>query len=352
MNKISRISGGQLTTLLLASRLSNCLLLTNQDVGSLNLRDRLIAVALSGVMLFLLFVPTLLLLKRSERGMVDCAYHRSRRYGRVVCVGYLLLCLFILCLDIVQFHDFAEKVMKGGFSVTALTVALIAVAFAASFYGLQALARTALPVAAFSVLCLVVFGLSLVSEMRLFHFPPLANQGLTAVIRAAVAELPRTAEIVAVGLLYPYVSRARTRSLALFSGLTAVLTALVTVTALGVLGDFAVYTAYPYYAAVTAARLGVFQRLDILTTAVWLGTFFIRLTLFCTLFTDVARRLFGKRARLWCAAVGGGLLSCFALLLRDARDWSLITAVYWIVLGVFCLLLPVLLGLPKRRNRP
>lgn len=350
MNKVSRISAAQLTVLLLASRLSNCLLLTPESTGHLNVTDRLLATALSGVLLLLLFVPTLLLLRRSSHGVIGCAYTCSRVLGRAVCVGYLLLCLFILCLDIVQFYDFAEKVMKSDFSVPALTVALIVVAFLASFYGIQALGRSSILVAVFSVICLLVFSLSLLPEMRLMHFPPVAGSGVWTVVRAAVTELPRTAETVAIGLLYPYVSGSRTRALAAFSGLTSLLTALVSVTALGVLGDFAMQTAYPYYAAVTAAQVGVFQRMDILITAVWLSTFFVRLTLFCTLFTDIARRLFGKKARLPSAAVGTVLLSVFTLLIRSAQDWEFITVIYWGVLGVFCLLLPAVLGLWKRRK--
>ena len=55
MHKASRISGGQLVALLLASRLSNCLLLTPNSLDGVTLTDSVLATLLSGILLFLLF---------------------------------------------------------------------------------------------------------------------------------------------------------------------------------------------------------------------------------------------------------------------------------------------------------
>lgn len=355
MSNRSRISGGQCVALLLASRLSNCLLLTPQEVSELNLVDRLLSNLLGGVLLLLLLLPTVAALRRSPRGgLIDGAYRRARGWGKTVSGGYAALCLFILCMDIVQFYDFAQKTMKTAFSVPMLTVALIAVAFLASFYGIQALGRTATLVTAFSVVCLVVFAAALLPEMRALHFLPVATGNVTEIVRQAVINLPRTAEIVSVGLLLPYVNGSSVGVCAGFSGFTALFTALVGVTSLGVLGDFAAMTAYPYYAAVTAARIGVFQRLDILVTAVWLSTFFVRFALFCMLFTDSARRLFVEAARLPAALIGIALLSGFTFLIRDgsfAGEWQVVTVIYWVVLGVFCVLLPTVTWMFGKKRR-
>ena len=355
MHRASRISGGQLVALLLASRLSNCLLLTPNSLDGVTLTDSVLATLLSGILLFLLFLPTLLALRRFRgRGLIDVAYLHGRPMGRVVCIAYVLLCLFILCLDIVQFYDFAEKSMKAGFSVTALTVAIVAVAFAAAFYGIQALGRTALLVAAFSAVCLIVFSTALVPEMRLLHFSPTVGSGFPAILRRAVAELPRTAEVVAIGMLYPYIGGSRTGVAAVFSGLTVLFTALVSVTAMGVLGDFSSQVTYPYYTAVTAVQLGVFQRMDILIITVWLSTFFVRMTLFCTLFLSVCSRVLGRRSRVPAAVIATLLLAGFTLLVSGGMPvggWPWVTAVYWWVLGAFCLILPPVLRLMIKNKR-
>ena len=349
MHKENRIGSGSLTALLLSSRLSNCLLLPADGTDGLNAADRLLAIALGGVLLFLLFVPTMWLLRGSRGTPVDVAYRRGKTLGRTVGGAYLLVCFFVLCLDVVQFCDFAEKVMPDAVSVTALAVSLIVVAFAASFYGIRTLSRTALPVAAFAVLVLLLIGAALLPEMKLLHFPPLDARPL-GILTAALRELPRTAETVAVGLLYPYVKAAHARALAAFSLWTALFTVLVTLTAVGVLGDLAAMTAYPYYTAATAAGLGAFQRLDLLVTAAWLATFFMRLSLFCALLTDTAHRVFARRARLVSAVIGAVLLSLFAIFVRTVTARALVTAVYVGALVAFCLVLPVTLALLKRRE--
>ncbi len=342
--------------LLLASRLSHCLLLTPDSIATLNLTDRIGTTVLGGVLLFALFLPTLLVLRRHpQRGIIDCAYQHSRCCGRVVCGGYAALGIFIVCLDILQFCDFAEKVMSSGLSVTALAIALVAVAFVATFYGIQALGRTAALVTAFASVCLLVFAFALIPEMDVVHFPPTVGQGAGAVVRCALEELPRTAEVVVIGMIYPYVRGSQSRAVAAFCGGTVLLTLLVYLTAGGVLGDFALQTAYPYYTAVTAARIGVFQRMDILITAVWLSTFFIRMTLFCLLFTDSTRRLFGMRGARYAVGIVFVLLAVFSWAVRRgflSEAGYPITVVYWIVLGVFCVVLPLLLwGLNRIKRR-
>ncbi len=346
MNKASRISGVQMTVLLLASRLSGCLLLTNDAFGNMSIGSRLFAVGIGGLLLFLLCLPTLCL-----DGTLNTAYRLGRTAGRIVGSGYLLLCVFLLAVDVLQFHDFAEKVMNSNFSVPLLSVSLVVVAFLASLYGVAALARAALPVAAFTLVCLLVFGLALIPEMRTWYFPITTHGETAPVLRAAVAELPRTAEITVLGLLLPHTNGKKGRAVFGFAAATSAVTVVITLTALGVLGDFAQRTAYPYYTAAAAAQIGVFERMDILIVTVWLATFFVRMTLFAALFTATARRVLCQKAP-WGVAVGAAVVCVVALVAPALRVSSIVTAVYWGVLGLFCVGLPLALYWLKRRCRP
>ncbi len=351
MNREPRISGVQLAVLLLTGRLSGALLLTPDSLAELNLTDSLWTALVSGVLVFVCLLPTLWVCRCTGGGLTDCALS-SRLVGKTVCSGYALLCLFVLCLDMVQFCDFADKVMHRAFPVPVLACALLAVAFAASFYGIQALARAALPVAVFSVACLLLFGVSLLPQLRLWHFPPIESQGIAAVFLRAVRELPRSAEVVAVGMLYSSARSRQTGACAAFAGGTALATAGVITTAVGVLGDFAGRTAYPYYTAISAVSFGVFERMDILITAVWLGTFFVRLTLFCGLYTDAVRRVCGQRSRIPAALLGAVVLCTFVVLLPQLpNSWVAVTAVYWWTLGIFAVALPLGLAVWRKRRR-
>lgn len=353
MKTVSKISRGQLMALLLSGRLSGCLLFSSDGFQDFSMWDCLWSMLLNGLFLFLLFVPTLWVLRKSEQGMTERAYAFSSVTGKTLDVFYILLCLFVMGLDIVQFSDFASKTMKAEFSITILTVVFILSCLLAALYGIQAVARASTLVAIFSILCLLAFTVALVPQMQKINFSPQGAGGFSRVLQKAIVDLPRTAEVTAIGLLYPYVKGSRVGACAGFAGFTALFSALVSITAVAVLGDFSGMTFYPYYTAVTAAQIGVFQRLDILVTAVWLGTFFIRFTLFFMLLFDRSRSLFGKRATTPTALVGFALLTASALLIQGGSyngEWQLATQIYWWVLGTFCLLIPAAIGIGGRRD--
>lgn len=352
MTEKPKISCGQLTALLFAGRLSGCLLFSSDQLTQFSVTDCLLTSGLNGALLFLLFLPTLWLLKKREEGTLERAYALTRGAGKAMEVGYLLLCLFILLLDMVQFSDFATKTLREGFSVSILIAVFVGVCILASRCGIQAIARASAPVAMFSALCLLLFAITLFPQIRWFHFSPPTSTGAIHAVRKAIADLPRSAEVTAIGLLYPYVNGSRVRSCGWFCGLTALFTAFVSVTAVGVLGGFSAMTAYPFYQAVGAAHIGILQRLDVLVIAVWLGTFFVRFTLFARLLLERVDNLFGETKRGVATVFLTLLLIGVAFLMQQVSyngEWELVTAVYWWMLGAFCLILPVVLAIGGRR---
>ena len=337
MTTHDRISGSQLLWLLLAGRLSNCLLLPADSLHALTVPDLIVVTVLNAVILLLLVWPTLFALRGGHDNF-------AARGGRVVTVGYLLLSLFVLYLDMLQFRDFAGKTAGTDFSITLLTASLITVGFAASLYRLEALGRTAAVVAVMGIALLLVFGALLTPRIESVNVPPAVFSGWRAVLSQTVKELPRTAEIVAVGALYPFVNGKVGRAYVSFVGLNAVLTLFVCIVTTGVLGDFAGMTAYPFYTAVTAAGVGVLERPDIFVVALWLGTFFVRVALFGAIYLDHTRRLLGDKARLPAAGVGVTLLIVLTVFTQYMDgQWRIVTYVYWGVLALFCLALPLLL---------
>ncbi len=335
MTAQNRISGTQFLWLLLAGRLSSCLLLPSDSLHALTVPDLVAVTVLNALFLLLLILPTVLLMRSGT-----CS-------NRIVSSGYLLLSLFVLYLDMLQFREFADETVKADFSVTLLTVTLIVVGFAAALYGVQALGRTASVVAVTGIALLLLFGALLIPRMEAVNFPPAVFGGWRAVLAQTVKELPRTAEIVAVGALYPSINGKVGKTFLVFVGLNAVLTLFVCIVTTGVLGDFAGLTAYPFYTAVTAARVGVLERLDLLVVVLWLGTFFVRVSLFGHVYLDHARRLFGKKARIPSAALGALaliVLMVFTRTLGYSGQWQLVTYLYWGALALFCIGLPMVNG--------
>lgn len=346
--------------LLVCSRLSQCLLLPSDGLCALTMRDRLVACVLSGFLIALLTLPAVFWLR--HRTLTDAAYARSRFLGRTVGVAVVALCLWVLVLDVAHLSAFVDTAVQHSTVTPALVPALVAAAFAASGFGLAALQRAAAPVAVLTVVLLAVIGLCLLPQSCSWYLPTTTVGGWPAVCRQALAELPRTAEVLTVVLLPRRRLRSPRRTVRaylVFAAVTAAVTAAVCLTALGVLGDFAAVTAYPYHTAVAAAQLGVLERPDIVITGIWLGTSFVRLTLFATLLCrQLHRRLGSRRVARLAGTIAAALVCVTASAVRTVTPATetAITVVYAAVLVLFCWVLPAALTVrlhrTERRNRP
>lgn len=350
---LSKISGAQLTAVLLAARLSGCLLFTFEDTTSLSLQGCILSAAINGVFLVLLLLPTLFSLHRDNRRFWSPTAGRMPLVDKSVNATFLFVCVFLMAMDIVQFSDYALRTMRSDFSVLVLTVVLIAACLAASGYGIQAIARSSTVVAVFVIVALLVFTGALLPELRGVHFKPTSSFETTQIFKKALLDLPRTVEVLAVGWLYPHVTKNQGRSSVLFVGILTAVSVLVGAVSVGVLGDFAGMTPYPYYTAVSAAKAGILQRFDIVVTTVWMATFFMRFTLFSFLIRSTAKRAFGERAVLPTLITAFVVLSVVAYVIQQGSyggEWRMVTLIYWGVLFVTAFVLPAFVWLERRRK--
>lgn len=349
----SKISGAQLTVVLLAARLSGCLLFTFEDTPSLSLQGCILSAAINGVFLVLLLLPTLFSLRHDNRRFWSVTAGKTPLVDKSVNAAFLLTCVFLMAMDVVQFSDYALRTMRSDFSVLILTLVLIAACLAASGYGIQAIARSSTIVAVFVIVALLVFTGALLPELRGVHFKPTSRFETMLIVKKALFDLPRTAEVLAVGWLYPHVTKNQGWSSLWFVGILTAVSALVGVISVGVLGDFAGMTPYPYYTAVSAAKAGVLQRFDIVVTTVWMATFFMRFTLFSFLIRSTAKRAFGERAVLPTLITAFVVLSVVAYVIQQGNysgEWRVATLIYWGVLFIATLVLPVFVW-PERRRK-
>ncbi len=330
---MTRISASQFFWLLFAGRISSCLLLPSESLHALSVPDLLAVTALNAAVLLLVWLPT------------RWAYRQGKlSLGKPVRVGYGLLALFVIYLDLLQFGSFAQRTVKAEFSVELLTAALAVVGLLGAVYGLEAIGRAATVIAAVGLVTLLVFVAILLPQMHRICFPPATFSGVSNIALHTVRELPRTAEVAVLAVLYPSVTGKVGRAYGWFVGLTAALTLLICLVTTGVLGNYAGIVAYPFYTAVTAASPYV----ELAVAVLWLGTVFVRVTLFGTVYLEQIRRLFGERA-CW-PAVGGGAVALTGAvwLSKNGGPWQLLTYLYSGALVLFAVVVPLL----AQKRRP
>lgn len=153
-----------------------------------------------------LLLPTWWFSRRSKGiGTVDYSLAVLGKGGRAVAVAYGFACLAVQFADLLRFSRFAASTLSPDMSSAILIVVLMLTAGIAAFYGIQAVARSAVILAFFVVLAIVLASLFLLPQMELINFPPLFYDGFSPVIAGALEELPRSLETAVLGLLLPYV---------------------------------------------------------------------------------------------------------------------------------------------------
>ena len=347
MEKESRISAGQLMAILLASRLAATLTTIPTVHQTSHSTDFILSSVLEMFLLAVLFLP-LWWFSRHTHGAstIDYSYILFGKGGAVVALLYAMVSLYAQTESLMRFNNFVSTTLTPDMPLAVLCIALVTAAFLAALHGLQSLARAATVIAIAVVGAIIFVCMALIPEMEGMCFPPFLYDGISPVISGALEELPRSLEIVVIGMLLPYVNGSVAKSyggwILLFTGTIVILQACVA----GVLGDYGSIVLYPYYTAVTAARIGVLERVDIIATTVWLAALFIKMAFFSMLYMSCMQRIFGREKKLLYILIGGALILLPGMLL-DHTPLHPERAVFWmistIVMGLFSVVLPLLL---------
>lgn len=347
MEKDSQISAGQLMAILLASRLAATLTTIPTVHQTSHSTDFMLSSVLEMLMLAVLFLPVWWFSRHTHgASTIDYSYILLGKGGAVVALLYALVSLYVQTESLMRFNNFVSTALTPDMPLLILCIALVVAAFLAALHGLQSLARAATLIAIAVVGAIVFVCVALIPEMEGACFPPVLYDGFSPVLAGALEELPRSLEIVTIGMLLPYVKGSVVKG---YAGWTLLFTAaivIVQVSVAGVLGDYGGIVLYPYYTAVTAARIGVLERVDIIATTVWLAALFIKMAFFAMLYMSCMQRIFGRDKKLIYAIVGAVLILLPGMLL-DHTPLHPERAFFWIastiVMGFFAIVLPLLL---------
>lgn len=361
MEKESKIGMGQLVAMLLTSRIAVTLTYSPTRHQASHGTDFFLSILVHMLLMAILILPVWWFSHRTQgAGTLDYAYILFRRGGAAVTVLYTIACLYVLILGLLRFNHFVSTTLSPDMPRIALCIVIAATAFIAAFFGLQAIARAALLIAALVVLCVVLIAIALIPEMDTACFPPVLYDGFSPVISGALEELPRTAELAILGMLWPYVKGKPVRGLWIWCILLTAISMVIQVTVVGVLGDFGEMVMYPYYTAITAAQANLLQRLDIVATAIWLAALFIKMALFAVLLLSCIQRLLPGGGSHYAATQSTGqfkrlaaVIGCVAVVVPGIllgnislqEERSTIWLLSGVLLAVFAVALPLILTL-------
>lgn len=212
--------------------------------------------------------------------------------SQAFCVLVSAAMLLSAALEIIQGERFYSQSMRTGLPVEIFLSLLFFAAFYGVCSGLNALTRTAWAVLALTAVSMVLLLISVLPQLRFVNLQPEALHG-EELARDFASQFYLAPELVLWSILWRSDESERTkhRPAIIFIWLFAAQALFC------LLGEMTLGLAYrqeeqPLF---TIARLGgisVFRRLDALHACVWLLLFFVKITLYFSVFTQTVRRVF------------------------------------------------------------
>lgn len=204
--------------------------------------------------------------------------------GKIIGLIYILYFLFFINTLVIRF--FGELLVNIFMPETPLVIFLAGIVFAAAYAvrcGLEVLARAneiLHPVALSIALLLVVL---LFPEMEFKNFTPVLENGIMPVFKGTYLALVYFGEVIALGMLLPYLNQRRQMEGIIFKGfLLIVLFQLLSVlTSIAVFGAMMARIEVP---AILGARLisigGLIERVEPLVLLMWIMAAFVKVSVF------------------------------------------------------------------------
>lgn len=263
---------------------------------------------------------------------------------RVLAVFYLLISLGALLAGT---GIFVSSTLYPGSSAFFFGAALLLLAAYGAHMGLEAAARTALPVLVAFALGMLLTALGVRQEIRLIHLRP--AEDFSALLKSSLSmagQLPEWLVLLTAGPQSEG-KGGKAPAVCWAFGLSALFTGLASFLCGAVLGGLQRQAAYPFFKVETLMKLSVFQRMDAWFLALWLLVLFVR----CLFLLWAAEQLLSpfvpKRRKLLLPVLAAvSLAVCGAILRQDGLAAILRRTgecIWWIPL-LLLLLIVVWLG--------
>lgn len=224
----------------------------------------------------LMGIPILLFCKKHGQsiGLLEGAECLGKPVGKMISMIYAAYFFLVGVIGVGKFDFFFGHIMPRMPQNLSVAVIILVPTLYAVLKGLEAILRAGSILAVVCLAALAVTVGALVPRMEIANLVSPYLSDWNRVIFGVLNFAAQTPEIVALGVLAPYLQGSAKHGyhVFIFSSTAAIFT-MVTVT-IAVLGSYGVVTKFPFYTATGVFQLGSFQNLDALQIAVWtLGGF-------------------------------------------------------------------------------
>lgn len=294
----ANITPFQFYTLLFLSRIFSLVAYIANMRAQLSSSETLVGSLLMGIFLLLTSLPTLWLMKKDANSSVlTRASCLSAVYEKIICLIYLADFFFYGIMTATRFELFASSVMFPETDMSFVVLTLLAASAYAGYKGIEALGRSAVIFLLPVLLVFVFVFCSLLGDFDFLNFTPFTTKNLAETVDSGLYTCAQTHELIAVGILLPFVKEQKRKSLPVWILLITGIIFLTNLMLAGILGSFSTTQLFGMYSLSVLAEFGFVERMDSIITCVWMICALVKLAYIFFLCDYLLSSLFGKEKK-------------------------------------------------------
>lgn len=309
MDTQSKISTGQFFSLLLLSRLLSTLTFMPSYIGTINTSDCLLAVSVGSALIPLFCIPVFILFNNKQRhSILDEAYTVSPVFSKIVSVIYVILFVYYAFITLVRMNLFVATIVFPDMNTSLFVIVSVAAVCYAASLGLEPLGRAGTVSLTLFCASFVVILLTLINKVDMNYLSSVLYDGVSSPLEVASSVVIRTIEPAAIAVLIPRINGNLKKGFAVWIISYFVIVTTIFFFLMTTLGNSAFLQMFPVHGMAVLSELGLFERLDIVLTGVWIISAFIKIGFMIYLSADLLGRSFKREYKNYYIAAIGLLL--------------------------------------------
>ncbi len=291
MIKLPKISSSQLFIMLLISRMF-CMFTYKPQKLDLSFTAASIGIVLSVVINFIIFIPTLSVLKKySGRNINDSLSFKKSGISKLFSILMLIVCLFLCVECTTQFEIFMTSTIYLTVSPIFFIIPIVTVCAYICRLGIETMGRMSGYVFGGLVISFVAITIAAAPKIDLKWIEPLGYDKITSFVRYVMDNVFYTTEIIPFMLLASYTKGNIKRGAIFFCIGAGVLFEIISLLVITTLGSYRETVIFPFYTVSAMAEATLSERFNAAYITLWIFMAAIRLCVYLFVSAKCIRQL-------------------------------------------------------------
>lgn len=251
------------------------------------------AVLVSIFINFMIFLPTLSILKRYEgRNISDCAYLSLGSAGKVYTFFILIVCLFLSAECLTQFEIFMTSTIYMTASPVFFIIPMVIAAIYICRLGIEAMARMANFIFYGLIITIIIIIIAVSPEINTVWVEGAGRGDITGFFEVLRENVFGATEIIPFMILASNTKVSHKKTIVWFCIITGVLFEVISFLTFTVLGNYRETVMYPFYTVAAMAEKAFAERFNSAYTVLWVFMAVIKLCVYLLVAAKALRNFF------------------------------------------------------------